>query len=223
MQAPRFKDSGESPRNRIFVHTKPHNLFALLTEYFLQHKKISIPSIGRFELREHPARLDFGEKLIHPPSYEVVFTQGSASDPALIDYLSNRQHLDRQSAGDKLNAMGETLRSRLADRPLTWAGIGQLSRNRQELVFTPALEYYQPEPVHAEKVVREHEAHTVLVGDREFQKTTEEVVAETSTKTFKPVLLIGFILLLLALAFIGWQLYLAGWDISAARSRWRGL
>jgi hypothetical protein len=202
-----------------FRGTKTGNVFALLTDYLLQYRRLSIPSIGHFELRSQPATLEFAEKRIHPPRYEVVFSERDEVDHALVEYIGQRQHLDRQAAEDRLKQMGVKLKEYLSTGSLNWAGFGELTRRRDQVFFRPALTYPAPTPVHAEKVFRENMAHNVLIGDREFQKTTE-VVEEKVGRRYPEYMIISLAVLFLAILFILWHLYMNGWRLRG--SSWNG-
>lgn len=203
----------------IFVAPKQEIVFALLTDYILQYRRLSIPSIGRFELKAQPAVLVFAEKELHPPKYEIVFTDKDEIDQALVEYIGQRQHLDRQTAEDRLKQMGQKLKDHLAEGTLNWAGFGELSRRSGQVFFNPALSYPAATPVQAEKVFRENVAHTVLVGDKEFQKTTE-VVEEKAARRYPVVMIVSIVVLFLALLFILWHLYVNNWRFTG--SGWNG-
>lgn len=195
-------------------------MFALLTNYLLQNRKVTIPSIGQFEITTQPATLEFSEKLLYPPKYDIVFTEKEDIDSGLVEYISQRQHLDRRTAEDSLKQMGQKLKDHLSNAPLHWQGIGELSRKRDQVFFQPALNYPAASPVIAEKVFREHQAHTVLIGDREFQKTTEVVEVKTR-RTFPAYMIVACTILILALLFILWYLYTHNWQLPG--SGWNGL
>jgi hypothetical protein len=194
-------------------------VFPLLTDYLLLYRKVVIPAIGRFEIVQEPARLEFSEKLVQPPVYKIQFSPSGEVDAGLIDYLSQRQHLDRRTAEEKLVELGKKLKDFIGKKPVVWAGVGELS-GRGEVSFRPALTYPLPSPVHAEKVFRENVAHTVLIGDREFQKTTE-VVEDIRRRRYPEFMIAAFVLLILGLLFISWQLYMNNWHLNTA-SQWNG-
>lgn len=178
-------------------------MFALLTQYLFHYKQVSIPGVGSFVLEQKPAELNFVEKIINPPSYQIRFSQDGQVDENLLQFIGNTSQVDAATAREKLEDFGSSLKRKIHEAPFTWKGIGQLEY-RDSVVFHPKLYDDALTPVPAHRVIREHVQHTVWVGEQEVHAgTKEEVTDQSHTVRKKSVRLItGWILLALAAAFI---------------------
>ncbi len=72
-------------------------MLSTLTSYLVQYKKVHIPDIGTFELLYKPAVLDFADRLIYPPSREVVFISEGSTSMEQVEYLGSVLQLDKES------------------------------------------------------------------------------------------------------------------------------
>jgi len=100
--------------------------------------------------------------------------------------------------------------------PFQWNGFGTLSLSSNEIVFEPrtmVLDALQKVP--AEKVIRQNVAHTIVVGD---QETTTHKMSEVLQQSIyqKPVLIGGWIVVVLAMLALMFLLYLGKFEITSA-------
>jgi hypothetical protein len=176
-------------------------VLSALATYLFQYREVIIPHIGKFSLRYLPSRLDFADRLIYPPSYEVFFNEQN-------DALTNLPHFDgKENVGDAdLEHLGREIKKMLQQGTVEWYGLGQLQFIDDKIVFHTA---YQPtlKPIAANKIIRGNTYHSVLVGEREMQSDdTSYINGQPKTKKSLAVT-IGWIIVLLSLAFIFYHLY----------------
>jgi hypothetical protein len=183
-------------------------VFPLLTKYLLYYKRVSIPNIGSFIIEQQPAELNFVERLIQPPGYRVVFKNNEAVDEDLVTFIGFNTDNDVSTARTKLELFGRELKNKLKEAPFTWNGIGELEYT-DSVVFHPREIKNPLQPVAANKVIKENAQHAVLVGEQEMQSGSMENVRTIAyDKKKRPVTaIIGFVLLLLSLLFLGYYFY----------------
>lgn len=164
-----------------------------LTLRLFQNKKIVIPYVGTFEVQHHPAKLEFAERLLHAPYTEILFHANPQPGPS-------------ESGNDKeLQEFGSKLNAHLDQKPFVWAGLGTLEKVNQQVVFQQ-LPSARMTPVTANKVLRENREHAVLVGDTE-KSSTDTSANNAAIDRKRNLLWIGWLLVLLALLFIGVLFY----------------
>ena len=180
-------------------------MLSSLSSYLVQHKKVYIPHIGTFELQYKPAVLQFADRLIYPPSTEVLFLSEGNASKEQVHYLGSLLHLDERDAEDKLRHFGAHLKRRIEDTAFEWKGFGKLALVDGAIVFesTPSNAL---KPVAAHKIIRENAHHDVLVGERELHSSDVSYINE-STKPGRSYVDVGRLdlgLLRLHLLFITW-------------------
>jgi hypothetical protein len=143
-----------------------YNLFA---PSLFQKKTCKLPGIGTLSLIAHEAASDFINTSIKAPYQEIIFTPASVKENVFNEFSAISELIIR-----KLNTEGE----------VNLEGVGIFTKGDDGVfIFTPLQldEVYTP-AVRAERMVRQHAKHTILVGDKE---TTNEVMAEFYTEEIK--------------------------------------
>ena len=86
-----------------------------------------------------------------------------------------------------------------------------------EIQFLPEKNILTVEmPVAAEKIIREHAEHTVLVGEQEMTSTEmEELLTPVLTIKKSRWWILPLIIGIVVLAFLGWYFYEHGLDVSS--------
>jgi hypothetical protein len=153
-----------------------------------------------------PATLDFANRLIYPPINEIRFTEKGTLQHDQLSFLKEELQIDTVLMEEKLKAFGQSLKRSIAHSSFNWSGLGELKYINAELVFHPHDTFFQP--VAANKVIRENKRHSVLVGEREMHSgDTSYINTESKVITRSIAVIFGWIIALLAVAFIGYYLY----------------
>ncbi|MCU7550803.1 hypothetical protein OCK74_16915 [Chitinophagaceae bacterium LB-8] len=191
-------------------------MFVILTKYFFQYREMNIPGIGAFKLIEVPASLDIVNKLMHPPGYDIMFSNQLVVKEHQLSYLASTLHCDKAQALFELERFGESLKSSLYNDALLWKGLGTLKLSDGIINFQvdPQKDLLL-QPVPAERVLRDRNQQTVLMGDKEVQTGLDEYV-EVPEKKRSPVMIIAWVLILLSIAFIGFHFYKQGMKPSSS-------
>jgi hypothetical protein len=181
-------------------------MFNTLYEYLVLHKQLSLPGVGTLHLQRISSQLDYGHKMISAPRY--TFYIDTASDKPsknLFEWLSAAKGISEWDAIRMVNDFSFELKKNIsAAREVHWKNVGIISRNETGSITLVPEEIILEQPVIAEKVTREHAAHTVLVGDMEKSSVEmDEIFQETQGK--KDVgWIIAILLTVAALMFTGW-------------------
>ena len=176
-------------------------MYQQLAKYLSQYKQVSIPQVGTFELVQQSAMLDVASKLIQPPTYFP-------------------QYSDKDLVKEQLENFGKDLRIKIRHSAFSWKGVGKLEDADVKMVFHPdVLEIKGLQAIPAEKVLRKNVQHIVRRGE-------QEVVSSSFQEEEKPVLkkksfvsIIGWTVVILAVAFIAIYLYMNGFNSTSAGTR----
>lgn len=185
-------------------------MFAHLTNYLLHYRQVGIPEIGAFKMEQQHASMNMSERLIQPPAYTIQFNDSDFVSEHQLSVLAGKMNNDIKSVREQLAELGRNLNSHLQKESFLWKGLGELENVDNAIQFHPApalASFLQPVP--AERMLREHVQHTVLVGEKEVQ-TGEVVVEELPKRKWSPVMIIAWILVVLSIAFIGFYFYQKG-------------
>lgn len=143
----------------------------LVRTYLLQKSSVSIPGLGTIYVERSPARSDFINRQLLPPSYHFRFDKYfDAPEKEFFTFLAARKKIEDYEAIKMYNEWALSLRNNIGtDQSATIEGIGTLKRDLSgEVIFEPAaaIETFNV-PVNAERIIRTNAKHTMLVGDRE--------------------------------------------------------
>jgi hypothetical protein len=197
-----------------FRSLKRIKVLPLLTKYLLQHKRVSIPFIGTFELVRQPPHVSIGDKRISAPFFVTRhFKKDEVPEHQVLSFSSGEE---RERSKQELYSFGEQLQKAVKKNPLQWKGIGTLKYAASEVVFEPEeirVEGLQALP--AEKVLRENVQHSIRVGDQQMtsQQVTDALHHTDQERDWS--MLAGWILLILALASLLVFLYIKNFQASS--------
>lgn len=184
-------------------------MFSLITKYLLQHKRVSIPQVGSFELKSRPPELDIADKKLLAP---VFITEYSASDEVTehqFRYFSQAQGADKERVEQDLRLFGQRLKEALRRRSVNWNGFGTLQSIDRSIVFEPEeIRLASLQPLDASRVIRQNAGHRVLVGEQDLssQQATDILQQEPPVKR-SYANLAGWIVLALTLLLAAFLLY----------------
>ena len=193
-------------------------MYETLYQYFIQHKKLSVPGVGTFLLVRNPSETDFINKQIKPSYYSVTLQPSSVSPSIFFfKWLAGALHISDRDAIIRFNDLVFDIKKKIADgNSIEWRGVGSISKDLAGgLIFAPAVRSELENPVVAEKVIREKAEHMVRVG--EDQKTSAEMTELLNQPVVKKSRwwITALVTGLLALLFIVWYFYEHGVDVSS--------
>lgn len=193
-------------------------MLEILTKYLHQYQQLYIPYIGSFEVVVQPAKLDFADRLIYPPAFEIRYTEEGSLRDSQLEYLQEEWGADLSTAEKRLQQFGRQLKERLASGSFAWQGLGVLSyqHNRVEFQGMPLVDLA---PVEAHKVIREDAQHTVLIGEQEVQSGDAAGYIQEAIRKRSVLVIIGWILLALAVLFLIFYFYKEGFKPESSGSR----
>jgi hypothetical protein len=171
---------------------------------------MNIPAIGAFKLVQTPASLNVADKLINAPGYKIEHNDGWTVLDHQISYLAASLHCDKISARQELDEFANKLKSYLLKGPFQWNGLGTLELSEDKVKFYPSRQVIQLlQPVPADRVIRDRSLQNVLVSNRE-EIVTQDEIDESPRKRRKTAIIIGWILIIISLAFIAFHFYKNG-------------
>lgn len=194
-------------------------MFSHLTKYLSLYNFVSIPAIGSFEIIQQSSVTDLSERIIAPPAYQVSFTEMDAVRMHQLSFLAEVLKVSVTEAYSQLEQFGYQLKEYIMREKLVWKGVGILTYSGVRIVFEAKTQGFQfLQPVTALRVMRENIPHTVLVGDQEVASDIqEEQLAERPVKKkFSVLMIVAWVLIILALAFVIYHLYRNGWEPAAS-------
>ena len=181
-----------------------------LLKYLALYKKLDIPGIGNFSVETTPATLQFTDKQWQPPASSILFAPVvHPTNNHFYSFLSREWNVDKVIAIRRYKEEVESTLEELKKLGICQLkGIGMLrKRSDGSLDFTadePSLLMFSGLP--AERVLRKHTQHSVLVGEEEHIKTytlpeaNEEVLYEEPVddkwKTYAMILAIVAVLMI---------------------------
>lgn len=159
----------------------------LLRRYFFRFHELSLPGIGTLQAKSVAAVLDFPERKLFPPTYETVLIPFDTSKLALqVKWLREKQIADEQQVCQGLNAFSAEIQQAISrDASFLLDDICMLHQTASGEIQCKSLlntgTFFKPQ--HAEKVIREQEAHMVRVGEAERTSTEmEAMLTEASSE-----------------------------------------
>ncbi len=193
-------------------------MYAELYQYFILHKRLSVPGVGTFLLERKPAESDFLNRQIKAPVYSIAFANSfDAVSKRFFNWLGYTLNISDRDAVMRFNDFAFDMKKQIAEgATINWNGVGVLSKGLAgEIKFVAEKISIDERSVPAEKVIREKAEHMVRVG--EDQKTSVEMTemlnkpAASRSLWWVYALAIG----ILSIVFIGWYLSEHGVDVSS--------
>ena len=141
----------------------------LLATYLFQRKKLVLPGVGTLEIRNTEAEAIAAEQKITAPVPVIYFSHHSGENPEIVEYIAANKHISVAEAEHVVRKFCEEINALPPGAKQTLTGAGSFYRDADdtiafESIATPA--YYFPD-VRAERVIHPHNAHSILVGDKE--------------------------------------------------------
>ena len=201
-------------------------MFELLTQYFLQVKKLYVPGTGTFVQEPQNAINDFTSQTVQAPGWNTVFTplkEGEVADnnvknEGLYDWVADKLGLSKDDADVKYNKFSDRLKADLdSGKTINWVGLGSLQKVEKKIEFTPEAAAGMPfTDVSAKKIIRENSSHNVLVGERETTSDAmrTELAEDRPRGNFGKKLM--WIIFFIALAMLAWYFFQNGCNLKSA-------
>lgn len=144
----------------------------VLNSYLLLHKSINIPGLGTIYIERLPARTDFVNKHVLPPSFRFRFDKYFDSpDKQFFAYLANQKNMQDYEAIKWYNEFAYDLRAKIrTEDKAEWDGIGVFKKDISgEIIFEEKDNILEQVlfPAKAEKVIQKKQPLTLTVGNKE--------------------------------------------------------
>ncbi len=180
-------------------------MYDVLYQYLIQHKQVSLPGIGTFLLSRKAAQADFANKLFLPPSYFFVLDKDNDTPKKkLFIWLSAVLNISEWDAIKKVNDFSFELKKQVnTGNDINWKGIGVFRKGLAgDIKFEPEQLVFE-QPVPGEKVIREKEEHTMMVGEWERTSTEmSELLAQPGKETKRSYRWTGAIIVCILIIFL---------------------
>ncbi len=154
------------------------NCSDVLVKYLVVHKHLHLPSIGKFTVSYQPARLDFTNKLLHPPTEAIMFTHEQvAVDKHFYTFFAEEAAISEVKAIEEFNNQLQQLQQALQlEGAVKLEGIGKLTKEYADTYsFSPSYQVKSYLPVlPAERIAR---------AEKQADDHLEETVETTRSKT----------------------------------------
>jgi len=119
-------------------------MYPYLYKYFLVNKKVGIPSLGTFVLKETPASLDFVKGVLHAPQSKIIFekSEDNSVDKNLFIYLGKEMKVEEWQVAKKFQEFTAAITSNISNnKAVELPGIGKLQKGfDDEIFFIPDLQ-----------------------------------------------------------------------------------
>jgi len=116
-------------------------VIAVIRELLLNGKPVTVPGLGTFEVRYHPAQILSESGYLLPPSGKAVLDPDrSADDGFLEEQIAEQLGYPKEESRRIVDAFCEAIRAQLAGKePLLFEGIGTITADHKGRVsFVPA-------------------------------------------------------------------------------------
>ena len=195
-------------------------MYQHLAKYLSQYKQVSIPQVGSFELVPQSAVLDVASKLIKPPTYIPQYSDKDIVKDHQLNFLALDLKADKEQVKEQLENFGKDLRAKIRHGAFSWKGVGKLQDANTEMIFHPdVLVINGLQAIPAEKVLRKNVQHTVRRGEQEVMSSSFQEEEKPVVKKKSLVGIIGWAVVVLAIAFIAVYLYMEGFNSTSSGSR----
>ncbi len=133
-----------------------------------------MPGIGSFETSFHPPELDFANKILKAPAYDIQYSNAEPDTKAhFYTYLAKEMGLQYEEAEHQLKKFTAQLKDKLdTGEPVNFSGMGVLTKKEDAYSFDAnnSLNDFFP-AITAERVIRQNAEHNVRVGEDDRTST----------------------------------------------------
>jgi len=182
-------------------------MYGYLYKYLVLHKKLTLPGIGVFKIDQVPSRIDFVNKKLYPIVPTIRFTQStSLADKYFYGFIATGFNIDELEAIQRFNEFIFHLKEQFAlNGYVDFPGMGRLTKQFSNTYNFKPDQFVQSlyPDLHAERVVRKNEGHTVKIGEDEVH--SHDLLNKTDEKEKIPAW--GWYSIILALLGAGVILY----------------
>lgn len=185
-------------------------MFGLLHEYLVESRSLYLRGTGQLQLVHQPASFDVANQLLHAPRSVIKLhsSQQAGSLQPLMAFISRKLNVAEENAFSLYEAFCYQLQQDIeSKRQVSWQHLGTFRKDETgNTVFIEdtALPGYG-EAVPAKRIIRKHESHAMVVGERETTNTAmrellyEQPDTKTNSRWWIAALAIGIISIALIL------------------------
>ena len=194
-------------------------MYGELYQFLLHHRRLSVPGIGTFLLERSPAKIDFPNKSVIPPAYQITLSQTNFSNTGnFFSWLADSLNISETEAKQSFDDFAKNMKEKIvAGNEINWNAVGTLVSSADGGVkLIPAKSgYIVEQPVAAEKVIRQYAEHIILVGEKERTSIEMEEWFNKPEEKKEYWWAYAFAVGIILLMFIGWYFSENGLDISS--------
>lgn len=162
-------------------------MIELMNKYLFLHKSITLDGLGTIQILERSAELDFHNKLLHGPSYEIQYSSEVPDSELFLNWLVNQCQMESEKAVSMLTEfMHEFQKVIQSQDSFVWKGLGTFQESIAgglKFIPEPATRLYPD--IEIERVIHKDADHVITVGEKERTKFEMEAWLSDSKKTIK--------------------------------------
>ncbi len=162
-------------------------MIPLINRYLFSHKSISFADWGTIRIQERSAELDFHNKLLHGPSYEIQYSSEVTGSELFINWLVNQCQMESEKAVSMLTEFMHDFQKAIQSQgSYVWKGIGtfqELTAGNLTFIPEPVATLYPD--IEIERVIHKDADHVLTVGEQERTKFEMEAWLSDSKKNIK--------------------------------------
>lgn len=190
-----------------------------LALYLHRYGNIPLLGLGNLSFQNESAKLSFPDRKIYPSVQNIMFSNNSLSEIHLLNWLSKELRIDPATASELYKDWVFRFQNQLKIRKnILWKGIGNLTFTDEsgDLVIHKDKDYalQLSEGIHAERVIRSGNTHTLLVGEAEKSSVEMEEALQQKQRARRkgwPYLILLFFVLASVSIWLIIQYYPESW------------
>lgn len=197
-------------------------MYAELHEYLLLHQELPLPGLGLFQVKRHPALIDFPNKKIEGPGYSVQWLEGQTGyTDGLWSWIATNSNISDHEAKHRLEKFIFHFKKNIENGDtIYWSGIGKIRKGSGRAFHFTSEAILREGIVTANKVIREKAEHMVKVGE-EHRSSVQmaELLSKKKTTVFSGWKIAAAVVGIVSIGFIIWYLSQHSWDLNAGNQR----
>ena len=188
----------------------------ILLEYLQLQQPLSLSELGSLQLKRNAAQLLIAEREVSGPVYCFEYSSEQCSTDPILDWLQAKEKIGVEDAEKKFTEFVSLLKKQLSTvGKFDWKGVGSFIRSDDKVIFqSEDHSKLKSASVSAQKIIRESAEHIVLVGETEKTSTEMTALLSSKGKSRSVAVLIAYSVLILAIAYLGWNYYEHSYTLS---------